>query len=160
MKANGLPLRASAHWKPVATPTALKVNFADRFAELIVAVASFVSGGASLNVAVTLLSALSVVSGHVPVPEQPPDQPANVDPAAATAVRVTEDPAAKWAEHVAPQLIPAGLEVTVPDPAPSFETVTFLVTVTLTVELSARPVALVATTAYEKAANPVAGRGS
>jgi hypothetical protein len=73
---------------------------------------------------VTLTSPLST-SEQVPVPEQPPpDQPTNTDRLSAVAVSVTEAPSANWAEHVAPQSIPAGLEVTVPAPVPVSETVT------------------------------------
>ncbi len=54
-----------------------------------------------------------------PVPLQPPpDHPPNVEPADAAAVSVTAEPELKLAAHVAPQLIPAGDEVTVPVPAP------------------------------------------
>jgi hypothetical protein len=89
-----------------------------------------------------------MVSGHVPVPEQPPDQPVNVDPGAATAVSVTEAPSSNCAEHVEPQSIPDGTEVTVPDPVPAFDTVAvFFTPVTVTRELCARPAALAATTA-------------
>src|SRR5207253_929023 len=55
----------------------------------------------------------------------PPLQPANVDPPAAVAVSVTTVPLSKSAEAVAqvvPQVIPAGLEVTVPLPVPAFTT--------------------------------------
>jgi hypothetical protein len=41
-------------------------------------------------------------------PEQSPDHPMNVDPAAATAVSVTVLPDAKVAEQVVPQSTPAG----------------------------------------------------
>jgi hypothetical protein len=58
----------------------------------------------------------------VPV-HPPPDQPAKVDPDDAVAVRVTVLPLVNLAEHVAPQLIPAGLLVTVPVPVPVFDTV-------------------------------------
>ena len=44
--------------------------------------------GDALNVAVTDLAA-SIVTWHVPVPLQAPDQPAKVEPESATAVRVT-----------------------------------------------------------------------
>jgi hypothetical protein len=65
-----------------------------------------------------------IVTVHVPFPEQPlPLQPAKVEPVAALAVSVTELPFAKPAEQVAPQLIPAGLDVTVPVPFPAFVTV-------------------------------------
>jgi hypothetical protein len=45
-----------------------------------------------------------------------------VDPSEAVAVNVIEVPLAKLAEHVAPQLIPAGLLVTVPAPVPALVT--------------------------------------
>jgi hypothetical protein len=77
----------------------------------------------TLNVAVTDCAAL-IVTEHVPVPEQPPpDHPAKLDPDAGDAVNVTTVPLLKVAEHVAPQLIPEGLEVTVPLPAPAGVTV-------------------------------------
>ena len=57
------------------------------------------------------------------MPEQSPPQPVKVEPASTLAVSVTELPVAKAAEHVAPQLIPAGLDVTVPEPLPAFATV-------------------------------------
>jgi hypothetical protein len=72
-----------------------------------------------VNVAVTDCAPL-IVTEHVPVPEQPPpDHPAKVDPAAGAAVNVTTVPSVKLAEHVDPQLIPEGLEVTVPLPVPA-----------------------------------------
>ncbi len=56
---------------------------------------------------------------QVPVPSHgPAPQPVNVDPAEAVAVNVICVPLAKPKEHVAPQLIPAGLLVTVPVPFP------------------------------------------
>ena len=76
-----------------------------------------------LKVAVTPSAAL-MVTEHVPVPVQPaPLHPANVDPLAAAAVSTTTCPLVKLAEHVAPQLIPAGLLVTVPVPVPALVTV-------------------------------------
>jgi hypothetical protein len=74
----------------------------------------------TLNVAVTVRAAL-IVTVHIPVPLQSPDQPVNVDPLLGVAVSVTEAPEVKLAEHVPPQLIPLGL-VTVPVPVPLFET--------------------------------------
>ena len=74
------------------------------------------------KVAVTVVAELTVTV-HVPVPVQAPPQPLNTDPAAAAAVRVTLVPETKVAEHVAPQLIPAGELVTVPVPLPCSETV-------------------------------------
>jgi hypothetical protein len=75
-----------------------------------------------LKVAVTDLAA-DIVTEHVPVPVQLPLQPAKVEPAAGVAVNVTAVPLAYEAEQVAPQLIPAGLLVTVPLPVPLFVTV-------------------------------------
>jgi hypothetical protein len=75
-----------------------------------------------VNVAVTVVFALTE---HVPVPEHPPfDQPTNTEPGAATAVRVTAVPPAKFATQVAPQAMPAGDDVTVPEPVPVGVTVT------------------------------------
>jgi hypothetical protein len=53
------------------------------------------------------------------VPEHAPLHPPKVEPLVALAVRVTEVPLAKLALHVLPQLIPAGLLVTVPEPLPA-----------------------------------------
>jgi hypothetical protein len=79
------------------------------------------------KVAVTVASA-PADKRHVPVPVQPlPVQPANVEPLAAVAVKVTGVPLVKLAEQVLPQLIPAGLLVTVPLPAPTFVTVCVMV---------------------------------
>jgi hypothetical protein len=72
---------------------------------------------AVLNVAVAEVFALNDTV-HVPVPLQAPDQPANVDPEAGVAVRVTEVPLSKEAEQVEPQLMPDGLLVIVPAPVP------------------------------------------
>jgi hypothetical protein len=77
---------------------------------------------AAANVAVTDLAA-DIVTVQVPVPEQAPDQPVNMEPLAGAAVSVTLVPEAYNAEHVVPQLIPATLEVTVPLPAPALATV-------------------------------------
>jgi hypothetical protein len=75
-----------------------------------------------LKVAVTDFAAV-IGTVQVPVPVQAPLQPANVEPLAAEAVRVTEAPLAKLALHVLPQLMPAGDEVTVPLPVPARVTV-------------------------------------
>lgn len=63
-----------------------------------------------------------MVTVQVPVPVQSPLQPEKVDPADGVAVRVTTVLSAKLNEHVAPQLIPGGLLVTVPLPVPPFWT--------------------------------------
>jgi len=59
---------------------------------------------------------------QVPVPEHAPLQPVKVEPPAGLAVKVTDVPELYEAEQVAPQLIPAGLEVTVPLPVPDLPT--------------------------------------
>ena len=74
-----------------------------------------------LKVAVTARAAV-IDTVQAPVPVHAPLQPANVEPLAAAAVSVTEVPLAKFALQVAPQLMPAGDEVTVPVPVPAFVT--------------------------------------
>jgi hypothetical protein len=76
------------------------------------------------NVAVTVV-ALVGVTVQVPVPEQPPpDHPPKTEPAAEVAVRTTELPDGKLAEHVVPHVMPAGALVTLPFPSPARTTVT------------------------------------
>ena len=70
--------------------------------------------GTAVNVAVTAVMALSVTT-QTPVPVQPPLQPVNPAP---VAVIVTAVPFEKSAEQIAPQVIPAGFEVTFPLPLP------------------------------------------
>ncbi len=77
---------------------------------------------AGANVAVTVKAEFTATV-QVPVPVQAPPQPVKTDPALARAVRSTLVPEVKVAEQVAPQLIPAGLLVTVPEPAPCGVTV-------------------------------------
>jgi hypothetical protein len=77
---------------------------------------------AVLNVAVTD-AATESVTVHAAVPLQAPDHPAKLDPDAGVAVSVTVVPLSKLAEHVCPQLMPAGLLVTVPVPVPTSCTV-------------------------------------
>jgi hypothetical protein len=60
----------------------------------------------------------SVTEVVAPLPEQSPDQPAKVEPAAGVAVSVATVPLGKLALHVAPQSMPAGLDAT--EPAPAF----------------------------------------
>ena len=76
----------------------------------------------SVKVAVTAVGAISVTL-QVPVPLQPPPvQPVKVEPTVGVAVSVIVVPWLNVAEHVAPQLMPAGDEVTVPAPVPAWVT--------------------------------------
>jgi hypothetical protein len=71
-------------------------------------------GGGGVNVAVTVVFWINVTT-QVPLPVQPPPvQPENTVP---LAVRVIEVPLLKEVEQALPQLMPDGLEVTVPVPA-------------------------------------------
>jgi hypothetical protein len=70
----------------------------------------------------TTEAALSSVSVQGPVPVQAPDHPENVSPVPGVAVSVTTVPPLKVAVHVDPQLMPAGLLVTVPVPDPCLVT--------------------------------------
>jgi len=72
---------------------------------------------------VTTVGPLSVTVQPA-IPEQPPPlQPTNSEPPFGDAVRATTVPLTKLAEQIAPQLMPPGLLVTVPVPAPAGETV-------------------------------------
>ena len=71
------------------------------------------------NVAVTAVSELrGTVQVSVPA-HTAPLQPAKADPFAGVAVNVTTVPELNCEEHAAPQLMPAGLLVTVPEPVPA-----------------------------------------
>jgi hypothetical protein len=76
-----------------------------------------------LNVARTVREAVRLTVHVVPETASHPDQPANTEPDAAAAVSVTCVPFVNDAAHVLPQLMPAGLDVTVPLPVPGFCTV-------------------------------------
>ena len=83
-----------------------------------------------LKVAVTDCEAL-IVTVQMPVPEQAPLHPANVEPADGLAVKLTVEPLAKLALHVPGQLMPAGVLETVPVPVPARLTVSGNVAVPL-----------------------------
>jgi len=69
------------------------------------------------NVAVTDRDAI-IVTEQAPIPTQDPDQPMNADVVEVANIE-TIVPWLKVAEHVGPQSIPAGFDVTVPVPAPA-----------------------------------------
>lgn len=67
--------------------------------------------------------ASSTVTEHVPEPLQESlTHSTNLLPDVVVAVNVTVVPRGNKVEHTLPQLIPEGLDVTVPKPAPDFET--------------------------------------
>src|SRR5580704_16935329 len=74
------------------------------------------------KLAVTVVSALSVRAQPSMPLHPPPDQPAKVEPPAAAALNVICVPVSKLAVQVGPQLIPDGVLVTVPAPAPESTT--------------------------------------
>jgi hypothetical protein len=74
------------------------------------------------KVAVTARAAVIVVM-QVPLPVQAPLQPVKVEPELGVAVRVTVVPELRLALQVVPQLMPAGVEMTVPLPVPALVTV-------------------------------------
>ena len=71
-----------------------------------------------MNQAEQLLSLFMVMVKVLVVPEHAPNHPLKIDPDAAAAVRFTEVPLLYGSEQSEPQLIPAGLLVTVPEPVP------------------------------------------
>ena len=94
---------------PVPTPTLATVN--EKRGEM-----SF-----GVNVAVTVVSAFSGTrQGAVP-PHPPPFQPVKSESGEAMASR-TAVVCLKLAAHVGPQSMPAGTEMTLPDPSPSLRT--------------------------------------
>ena len=76
----------------------------------------------TLNVAVTV-RAMSRVTVQPAEPEQAPPQAEKTEPPAGVAISVTIVPNGNGAAQVAPQLMPAGLEVIVPLPVPLTEVV-------------------------------------
>jgi hypothetical protein len=84
----------------------------------------YVVAVAAVKAALTDVAAFTVTV-HVPVPPQPPPlQPLNVEPLAGVAVSVTVAPAVTDSVQSDPQLMPAGLLVTVPASVPDLVTVT------------------------------------
>jgi hypothetical protein len=80
-----------------------------------------VGGGDGVEVSKVAVTVMLLLIGTVqePVPVQPsPLQPAKTDPEAGIAVRMTVVPPENDREQVVPQLMPLGLLVTVPLPAP------------------------------------------
>ena len=78
---------------------------------------------ASEKLAVQVLFPFILIEVGLPLPEQDPDQPMKVDVELGAARRATVVPEAYAWLQSAPQSMPAGLEVTVPEPAPALVTV-------------------------------------
>ena len=72
--------------------------------------------------------AVVMLTVQAPLPAQAPVQPANFEPRAALAVSVTDVPLLYGSAQSLPQLMPAGDDVTVPDPVPALVTVSGRVT--------------------------------
>lgn len=70
---------------------------------------------------------------QAPVPVHAPPQPVKAEPEAGVAARLITDPAGKLAEHVAPQLTPAGELLIAPVPVPAFEVVRLYVGINVAV---------------------------
>src|SRR5437016_5723315 len=94
--------------------------------------------------AVTDFVALTVTVHVVPETESHPLQPAKTESLAALAVSVTTVPLAYASEQSVPQLMPGGLEVTVPVPAPVRKTDRLTSPTTVSVVLALAPEASVA----------------
>lgn len=73
------------------------------------------------------VAAAFIVTTHAPVPLHAPDQPVNDDEASAAAVSVTAVPKLYGSEQSAPQVMPAGVDVTLPLPVPARTTLSVLV---------------------------------
>lgn len=109
-------LYVEEHVEPQEIPAGLLVTVP--FGE----VTERVKVGMVVKVAVTLVFAFTVIT-HEPVPEQPPDQPVNVEPLAAATDKVVEVPAVTVEVHVVPQLIDPPVMVPVPVPVLATDTV-------------------------------------
>jgi hypothetical protein len=89
--------------------------------------------------ALIVVSAVRVML-QFPVPAQPPPvQPPNNDPLSGVDVKVMAVPVGWVSAQSVPQLIPAGLEVTVPPPVPRVATESVLTSVTVSVVLAVLP---------------------
>lgn len=72
--------------------------------------------------ALTLVDAVMLTMQEA-TPVQAPPHPANTEPESCVADRLTMVPTGKSYVQVAPQSMPAGVDVTVPLPAPSLVTI-------------------------------------
>ncbi len=115
-----------------------------------------VSVRGTMNLAVTVFAA-SLVTVHVVavgVVAQPV-KPSNVEPAVGAAVSVTDESFGKSRVHVAPQLSPAGVLVTVPAPVPVLVTVSVGLSTNVAVTVFAASTVTVHVVAVGVVAQPV-----
>jgi hypothetical protein len=104
-------------------PHAIPAGALDTDPEPVPARLMFTGKAAGMKLALTVCAEF-IVTEQDPVPEHAPLHPANTEAdVAGVAVRVTAVAVSKFAEHVAPQVIPAGALLTDPDPAPVNKTV-------------------------------------
>ena len=123
VRATVLPLaKSAAQTVPQEIPLGLLVTVPVPVPDLLTV--NWCVLGMAVNVADTLALPVRV---QAPLPEQSPPQLTNDEPAAAAAFKATEVPASNWFEQVPPQLMPAGVEVTVPLPVPCLVTVIVIV---------------------------------
>lgn len=110
---------------PQSIPSGEEVTFPEPVPDFVTLTVKG-AGGMGLKIAVTVTAvAADTVQGPVGIgATHPPVHPPNTEPAAGVAERVTSVPAGNEAVHCAPQLIPFGVDVTVPSPAPPLVTVT------------------------------------
>jgi hypothetical protein len=98
-----------------------------------------------------------MVTVHVfPETASQPVQLVSTESKTGVAVRVTTEPLLKSAEQVPPQLIPEGLEVTVPPSRPVFVTVNVTFTVKLAALVAVPPGVVTVTSPVVAAAGTVA----
>ena len=89
---------------------------------LVVTTSATDATGTVLNIAVTAVSAVSVMAQEAAPVHSVPVHPANTEFASGKAVSVTVSPGTYVATQVAPQSMPAGTLVTMPIPAPALLT--------------------------------------
>ena len=106
---------------PQLIPAGLLVTFPFAVGEILNARVNW-GGGGGPKFATTVLAEF-MVTAHAPVPVHAPLQPVKAEPAEGLAARLTTAPEPKVAEQAAPQLIPLGRLVTVPEPVPDLLTV-------------------------------------
>jgi hypothetical protein len=126
------------HIAPQSIPAGFDVTVPDPVPVLLIV---SVLGGIRLNVAVQLRSADKV---RLPsLQSASPVQPAKREPDAGVAVSVTPCPEVNEAPQVAPQLMPAGLDVTAPVPVPAVAIVRVFVGIRLNVAVQLRSAVMV-----------------